>query len=118
LADSPELRRDLAVYIRFGAAAKAARDRLLQQLGSYTGQENIFHSLTILSAENGQVVISANPKGNGKPLLDFTKFSGRETTPLITPIYYSPDWQAPTIVILYPLLSSEGEQMGILAGQL
>lgn len=118
LADSPDLRRDLAVYIRFGSAAKAAHNRLFQELARYTGPGNVFHNLFILSADNGNILISADPREDREPFLDSSNLSSGEATPLITPIYYSNEWQTPTMTILYPLLSTEGEQIGILAGQL
>lgn len=118
LAGSPDMRRDLDVYIRFGTAAKAAHNRLFQQLIRYTGPANVFHNLFILSAEDGKVLISAEPREVRRALPDPSSFSGRDTAPLITPIYYSPEWQAPTMTMLFPLFSAEGERIGILAGQL
>ena len=93
------------------------RDRIVKELEARVSAGE-FLSVMLLDPRLGKILASTNPLEVGRLKNDRAYFlKGKEGT-YITPVYFSPDLQAPAITTSAPILSADGQLLGVLAGRL
>jgi PAS domain S-box-containing protein/putative nucleotidyltransferase with HDIG domain len=117
-ANSPSFQSDVDTYIKFGPAAKYPYERLFRELEAHTGAGQPFLNLYILSAEEGDVLISVDPGEKGMGEVERPYFALGERGPYTTPIYYSPELHRPAMATLAPIYSRYDVFLGVLVGRL
>lgn len=118
LANSPYILRDLDTFLKSEARSATAHEELVRALSVNTGEEQSFLSLFILSAADGSVLISTDPKEEGQVRADRSYFKEGKAGTYTTPIHYSDYLQAPSLITVAPLKTADGQLLGILAGRL
>jgi PAS domain S-box-containing protein len=121
LARSPEIVRNAELLLDESAnseVAQAAHDDLLSDFMTWTGEEQVYSSLSLLHADTGRVQVASDPSEEGKfrehqPYFIF----GRER-PYLQNVYYSLQVQGPAIATSAPLRSPDGRLIGVLVGRL
>jgi PAS domain S-box-containing protein len=77
-----------------------------------------FLVVLVLDPQTGKVLMASDPEEEGKSRGDQPYFLEGKREAYLSPIYFSRELQAPAIMATAPVLSKEGDVVGVLAGQL
>jgi PAS domain S-box-containing protein len=97
--------------------SRAARDALIENLQPYRIPGE-FLELSFLDPQSGQVLASTNPNEEGKFREDQPYFLNGKKGSYVQNLYYSVPLQAITMAASAPLLTQEGQLLGVLAARL
>lgn len=94
-----------------------AHERLIEEFKPrVTGGE--FLDLFLLDPGSGQILLAVQPGREGASKVDRAYFLEGKNGRYITPIYFSPELQAPTMLAAGPVTAESGELLAVLAGRL
>ena len=117
LSRSPYILSELEAIIEAGPESSAAYERLVRELSVRTGKGQAFLNMFIILPEDGQVFVSVDPDEVGDPRTARPYFLEALKTTYTTPIYFSPEVQAPAMTTASPIRSADGRVIGVLAGR-
>jgi PAS domain S-box-containing protein len=93
------------------------RDRLEAELKPWV-LSGEFLDLFLLAPRTGQVMLGVRSDQEGKSKADRAYFLEGKKGLYTTPVYFSPELQAPTMLVAAPILAEDGKLLAVLVGRL
>jgi hypothetical protein len=94
-----------------------AKEELRVHLSPWAGKNQSFLEISIVDNTYGQVLVSTNNNNEGNSYENQPFFINGKENPHIQSISFSPQKQAPTMIISAPVFSADGQALAILAGE-
>jgi GAF domain-containing protein/HAMP domain-containing protein len=118
LASSPRTTSDTAMLATHAAGDPedlAAHDALVAEFGKITDLEHL-SPVFLLDSASGQIIASSDPSWEGQFREIEPWFIQGKTSAYVSDIFHSLALGRPTMVIATPIMDSDGQLLGVLAG--